>query len=64
MISPDAWPLWLKILVGICMALVNLWPLGVSPRRLTRRERILCALFSVLVLSLVAVFLVSAHRSR
>jgi hypothetical protein len=64
MMNPNAWPMWLKMLVGICLVFLNLWPWWVSPRKLTNRERILCALFTAFVLSLLTVFVVGMHLAR
>jgi hypothetical protein len=58
--DPSKWPLWARILAGICGLLLtafNLLPSEVFTRKLTKRERIFCIVFVAFVLSLIMIAL-------
>jgi hypothetical protein len=58
--NPDAWPTWLRILVAICLGILDICPWILVPRKLTRHERVLAAIFFAAALSVTIVFL-SSH---
>jgi hypothetical protein len=65
LLVPETWPTWFKIAAGICVAIItlsNLVPLELFERKLTRRERILCTVFAVFVLSILTVYVITMRR--